>query len=99
MIFHKFYHSLDKEVLKVVRSHSKDGQGDSYGGPIYGEFTPLSYNNIFQILVEHFQFNNESIFVDLGSGLGIPNLLAAKIAKSSFGIEVQPNRFVVRSYI
>ncbi len=72
--------------------------GDACGGPIYGEVTFGSFQRILNVLENECGLNNDSIFVDIGSGLGKPNFHVTSAAKSgvklSIGIEVVGDRWI-----
>jgi 16S rRNA G527 N7-methylase RsmG len=47
------------------------------GGAIFGEITQQKFQEIINYMKEHCEFNDESLFLDVGSGMGKPNFHAA----------------------
>eukprot|EP01071_Lankesteria_metandrocarpae_P002695 Lankesteria_metandrocarpae@DN2484_c0_g1_i1.p1 len=76
-------------LLNIVKSLTVGTVGTSNEG-MYGENRISCLVALCDLLTEHFLMDKESIFVDIGSGRGIPNIVAAVYAgvKSSVGIEL-----------
>jgi hypothetical protein len=85
------------KVYKLINEASGAIGGNSSHGPIYGEQTMGSFQNVINYLKSHCEFNNDSRFVDVGSGLGKPNFHVAQdpMVKLSIGIELHDVRFQV----
>jgi hypothetical protein len=85
------------KVYKLINEASGAIGGNSSHGPIYGEQTMGSFQKILNYLKLHCEFNNDSRFVDVGSGLGKPNFHVAQdpMVKLSIGIELHYDRFQV----
>ena len=71
--------------------------GNSHGGAIYGEITMLSMQKIVQIMKECTNLGLGSRFIDVGCGLGKPNIHVALDpgVEFSYGIEMDENRWVL----
>ena len=71
--------------------------GNADGGAIYGELIASSWQKIINILKAHTGFNADSRFIDIGSGLGKPNLHVAQDPGVcfSFGIEIKRIRWML----
>jgi hypothetical protein len=82
-------------LYKFINKHTKYLHIDGAQGPIYGELTQSSISKILDYLVSHCQLGENSVFMDIGSGLGKPNLHAATITniKYSIGIELVDSRW------
>jgi Histone methylation protein DOT1 len=48
--------------------------GNASGGAIYGELTQGSMQTMVNLMIEHTNFGPSSIFIDVGAGVGKPNL-------------------------
>jgi SAM-dependent methyltransferase len=83
------------EVYKIVRRSTSALGGSGYAGPSYGELTQGSMQKVLQTLVDECDLTTESRFLDVGSGLGKPNLHAAVFpgVAASVGIECERLRF------
>jgi SAM-dependent methyltransferase len=58
---------------------------------MYAELTQASLTQLFQILKSHYELNSNSVFVDLGCGLGKVVYLASQCrVLKSIGVEVVP---------
>jgi hypothetical protein len=68
--------------------------GNATFGPTYGELTIFAMYKVIRWLINFCYLSRESVFVDVGSGLGKPCLQACVIAevKRCFGIEVESIR-------
>ena len=71
--------------------------GNGSGGAIYGEQTQASMQKVVDLMVTHAGLDKESVFIDVGSGLGKPNMhvgLQPKV-KYSVGIEMEYVRWLL----
>jgi len=86
-----------KKVYAIVRKFTGSIGGNASMGPIYGELTMWSMQKVINLMKEHTEFTNTSLFVDVGSGIGKPNLHVAQDpgVKFSYGIEVEPSRWLL----
>lgn len=89
---------VSAEVKDVYREINKaSGQVGGYGhnGPVYGELTMGTFQKVVNYLREHLDFGPDSMFLDIGSGLGKPNFHVAMDpgVKFSFGIELEELRW------
>ena len=64
---------------------------------MYGEITASSMQKMINLLKAHTAFNANSRFIDIGSGLGKPNLHVAQDpgGQFSFGIEIKRIRWML----
>ena len=85
-------------VYRCIRLATGELGGNGSGGPIYGELTAGSMQRIVNYLVAHGSFGPSSRFVDIGAGLGKPNLHVAQNpgVHLSIGVEVEQTRWEVR---
>jgi cyclopropane fatty-acyl-phospholipid synthase-like methyltransferase len=70
-------------------------------GPMYGEITQHSMHKILEYLATHCHLGSDSMFLDVGSGVGKPSIHAAQYpgVRLSFGIETQQLRWQVSEWI
>ena len=61
-------------------------------GPIYGELTKSSMQNVVKCMIEHTRLSQDSRFLDVGSGIGKPNLHVAEYPGVSFSCGVECER-------
>eukprot|EP00954_Amorphochlora_amoebiformis_P031039 1395554-Amorphochlora_amoeboformis.AAC.2 len=66
--------------------------GTATGGEIYGEMTKASFQRVVECLIEKAELGPDSCFLDIGAGLGKPNMHVAVYpgVKHSIGIEILP---------
>jgi hypothetical protein len=86
----------ENELLQVAYSCGyKFGNTGVNEGPAYGELVKASFKRILIILNELCEMNKSSKFLDLGCGLGKPNIhiAIAKEVALSIGIENQELRY------
>jgi len=71
--------------------------GNASGGPIYGELTVGSMHKMIHLMVQHTGLDKDSTFIDVGSGLGKPNLHVAADpgVYLSVGIECDKDRYLL----
>lgn len=84
-----------KKLYKVIKKHSGAVGGYGHNGPVYGEVTMVSFQKIVDYLAENLNFGPHSSFLDIGAGLGKPNLHVAVSpgVEYSFGIEIEHLRW------
>jgi hypothetical protein len=86
-----------EEVYKTVNKLSGSLGGNASGGAIYGELNKGSMQRMVNLMKEHTGFCRESRFIDVGSGLGKPNLHCAQdpAVEFSYGIEMVRSRWML----
>ncbi len=84
-------------MYKVVNKCTGSIGGNGSGGAIYGELTMASMQKVINLMVEKGDLNRDSIFVDVGAGLGKPNLHVAiePGVRYSVGIEMEHVRWLL----
>jgi hypothetical protein len=84
-------------VYKIVRKLTGNIGGNGYSGPIYGELTMHSMQKMINLMVETTGLSSESRFIDVGSGIGKPNLHVAQSPGVAFscGVEIQHTRWAL----
>jgi hypothetical protein len=84
-------------VYALVQKHTGGIGGNAESGPIYGELTKDSMHQMVNLMIEQSNLNQESRFLDVGSGIGKPNLHVAQYPGVAFscGVELQENRWVL----
>lgn len=84
-----------KQLYRVIQKSSGAVGGYGHNGPVYGEITMGTFDKIVHVMKRHTAFDASSSFVDIGSGLGKPNLHVALHpgVKLSCGIEVEQLRW------
>jgi hypothetical protein len=82
-------------VYKIVRKLTGNIGGNGYSGPIYGELTKHSMQKVIDLMVKTTGFSSSSRFIDVGSGIGKPNLHVAQYPGVEFscGIELEHCRW------
>ncbi|VEU36229.1 unnamed protein product [Pseudo-nitzschia multistriata] len=82
-------------VYKIVRKLTGNIGGNGYSGPIYGELTKHSMQKMIDLMVKNTEFSSSSRFIDVGSGIGKPNLHVAQYPGVEFscGVEMEHNRW------
>lgn len=82
-------------VYRLFKKKTGSLGGAAAGGSIYGEVTERSFDRLVQMLVNQCDLDNNSIFLDIGSGLGKPNLHTSVYpgVKYSFGVEISGARW------
>ena len=81
-----------KTVYSIIRSATGSIGGNADGGAIYGETTAFSLQNIINLMKAHANFTSDSRFIDVGSGLGKPNLHVAQDPGVRFSCGIEVNR-------
>lgn len=67
-----------KKVYSIIHASTGSIGGNADGGAIYGETTAFSLQNMINLMKVHTGFDSSSCFIDIGSGLGKPNLHVAQ---------------------
>jgi hypothetical protein len=62
-----------KQVYKILSQSANVG---GVGGAIFGEITQHKFQLIINFMKEHCGFDRNSLFLDIGSGMGKPNFHA-----------------------
>ena len=86
-----------QRVYHIVNKHTGRIGGNGHGGAIYGELTVGSMQKMTNIMIEHTGLGPESRFIDVGCGLGKPNLHVAQYpgVAFSYGIEMELVRWIL----
>jgi hypothetical protein len=86
-----------KEIYKIVHRATGATGGNGYNGAIYGELTAGSFQKIVNFMTEMCELNEQSRFIDVGSGLGKPNLhvLQSPQVCLSVGVELEEIRWIL----
>jgi hypothetical protein len=86
-----------KQVYGIVRKLTGSIGGNGSHGPIYGELTMGSMQKMTNLMKEYTGLDTSSRFIDVGSGIGKPNLHVAQDpgVEFSYGIEVEVDRWVL----
>jgi Histone methylation protein DOT1 len=84
-------------VYKIVHKLTGNIGGNGYSGPIYGELTMHSMQKMINLMVKATGLNKDSRFIDVGSGIGKPNLHVAQDPGVAFscGVEMEHTRWVL----
>lgn len=84
-----------KRVYKLVKKLTGAIGGNGSCGPIYGELTMGSMQKMVNLMQKHTQLDTTSRFIDVGSGIGKPNLHVAQDPGVAFscGIEMELDRW------
>ena len=86
-----------QRVYHIVHKHSGSLGGNGHGGAIYGELTTGSMQKMTNLMIEHTGLSKSSRFIDVGCGLGKPNLHVAQCpgVEFSYGIEMEHVRWMI----
>ena len=86
-----------EHAYKIVRRLTGSIGGNSYLGPIYGELTMTSMQKMVNLMIEHTGLGKDSGFIDVGSGIGKPNIHVAQYPGVAFscGVEVEFPRWTL----
>jgi len=84
-----------QHLYRVIQKSSGAVGGYGHNGPVYGEVTMGTFQKVVDALAEHTGFDSSSAFVDIGSGLGKPNLHVALNpgVRLSYGVELEELRW------
>lgn len=85
------------EVYSIVRKLTGSIGGNGYCGPIYGELTMNSMQKVVDWMIRYTNFNSSSRFIDVGSGIGKPNLHVAQYPGVAYscGVEMEETRWAL----
>jgi hypothetical protein len=86
-----------RKVYGIIRKLTGSIGGNGSHGPIYGELTMSSMQKVVNLMKQHMNFNSNSKFIDVGSGIGKPNLHVCQDpgVKLSYGIEIEQSRWIL----
>ena len=86
-----------QRVYNIVQRHTGSIGGNGHGGAIYGELTIGSMQKMTNLMIEHTGLSKASRFIDVGCGLGKPNLHVAQYpgVDFSYGIEMEHVRWML----
>ena len=86
-----------QRVYHIVHKHTGSIGGNGSGGAIYGELTTGSMQKMTNLMIEHTGLSKDSRFIDVGCGLGKPNLHVAQYpgVDFSYGIEMEHVRWML----
>jgi hypothetical protein len=86
-----------QRVYNIVQRHTGSIGGNGHGGAIYGELTAGSMQKMTNLMIEHTGLSKDSRFIDVGCGLGKPNLHVAQYpgVDFSYGIEMEHVRWML----
>lgn len=86
-----------RKVYSIVSRMTGSIGGNGNGGAIYGELTIRSMQKMVDLMKVHTNFNENSRFIDVGCGLGKPNLHVAQDpgVQFSYGIEMERVRWLL----
>lgn len=89
--------SNTRKVYSVVNQMTGSIGGNGNGGAIYGELTIGSMQKMVDLMKEYTNLNENSRFIDVGCGLGKPNLHVAQDpgVKFSYGVEMEHVRWLL----
>jgi hypothetical protein len=84
-----------KNAYSIVRRCTGSLGGNGSGGAIYGELTTGSMQKVVDVMIEYCKLGKDSIFIDVGAGLGKPNIHVAQYpgVAASYGIEHEKVRW------
>jgi hypothetical protein len=84
-----------KNMYSLVRRRAGKLGGGGAGGAIYGELTFKSFSRVVEFLKSECNLTSSSTFIDIGAGLGKPNLHVALDpgVKASVGVELGGERW------
>jgi len=86
-----------RQVYTIIRKLTGSIGGNGAFGPIYGELTMGSMQKMVNLMKEHTGFDSSSRFIDVGSGIGKPNLHVTQDpgVEFSYGIEIEQSRWLL----
>uniref|UniRef100_A0A7S4MG18 DOT1 domain-containing protein n=1 Tax=Odontella aurita TaxID=265563 RepID=A0A7S4MG18_9STRA len=84
-----------KSAYSAINTRTGSLGGNGHGGAIYGELTVGSMQKMIEMMKEHTGFSSESRFIDVGCGLGKPNIHVAMdpAVEFSYGCEMEGVRW------
>jgi hypothetical protein len=86
-----------QDVYKIISKLTGSVGGNGSFGAIYGELTVGSMQKIIDLMKIHTGFSSTSRFIDVGSGLGKPNIHVCQNpgVEFSYGIEMEMSRWML----
>jgi Histone methylation protein DOT1 len=86
-----------RDVYKIVQKRTGAIGGNGSFGPIYGELTAGSMQKMVNLMKEYSGLDSTSLFMDIGSGIGKPNLHVSQDPGVciSLGIESEKSRWIL----
>ena len=89
--------SNTRQVYNLVKQLTGSIGGNGHGGAIYGELTVGSMQKMVELMKIHTNLGPDSRFIDVGSGLGKPNLHVSQDpgVEFSYGIEMEHVRWML----
>lgn len=86
-----------RQVYSIVHRMTGSIGGNGSGGAIYGEQTMESMQKVIDMMKSRAGLDSTSVFVDVGAGLGKPNLHVAldPVVQASVGIEMERVRWML----
>jgi hypothetical protein len=84
-----------RKAYKLIQKATGALGGNGTTGAIYGELTMHSMQKVINFMIENCELTSASRFIDVGSGLGKPNVHAAQdpCCRVSVGIELEDIRW------
>jgi hypothetical protein len=84
-----------RKAYKLIQKATGALGGNGTTGAIYGELTMHSMQKVINFLIENCSLSSASRFIDVGAGLGKPNIHAAQdpCCRVSVGIELEDIRW------
>ena len=85
------------ETYKIISKLTGSVGGNGSFGAIYGELTMGSMQKMVDLMKTHTAFDSSSRFIDVGSGIGKPNLHVCQDpgVDFSYGIEMERSRWML----
>jgi len=89
-----------EHIYRLIRQSTGALGGNGNTGAIYGELTMASMQKVVNVLIKKCGMDSQSRFIDVGSGLGKPNLHVAQdpAVRLSVGIELEHIRWQLAMY-
>jgi hypothetical protein len=86
-----------QDVYKIISKLTGSVGGNGSFGAIYGELTMGSMQKMVDLMKKYTAFDSSSRFIDVGSGLGKPNLHVCQDpgVEFSYGIEMERSRWML----
>jgi len=86
-----------KSVYRTINRFTGSIGGNGSGGAIYGELSIGSMQKVVNLLKVHTNLSSSSRFIDVGCGLGKPNIHVAQDpgVEFSYGLEMESIRWVL----
>ena len=81
-----------RKAYSLIQKTTGSIGGNSHGGAIYGEITMVSMQRIVQLMKQHTNLGPCSRFIDVGCGLGKPNIHIALDPGVEFGYGIEIDR-------